>query len=139
MGSLWELGNKGLAGFVKRLGEEIESGASRKVAGHVEVKQVDRNRNDQCYSLIWVYNHKHSGDVMISRRNYDDDELTIDRFWRISHIGDEPSSLPRELREAADIQDYIENLLIQKFGQPISQHDGRDIYTAELILAAQPA
>jgi len=136
MEGLWKLTDKGLAGFVKKLGEEIESTQNQKVVGRVDVGFCERNKRDQCYSLFWSYTNKHSGEIMISRRTYDSNELVIDRFIGItpvrSHSGSLVPSSPEELRDAAQIYDNVDVLLCEKFGEPASECNGRPLYITNL-------
>ena len=145
MSNLWKIPihAQGMAGVTRDLGYAIESALKEK--GHkVDGLNVDINQQpldgDTGFLLTWSYKSKHSGEIMISRSREgrglrDTNALTIDRFWGIRPvlgIGEEQSSSPAELRAAAQIYDDITALFYDKFGNPISEHDGRSIYRTYL-------
>ena len=70
MEDLWKLGDEGLAGFVKEIGMEMESFLKEKGHCSLDIGSCTKRDQDQSYSLIWEYNRKYTGEVMISRKNY---------------------------------------------------------------------
>ena len=137
MGNLWELpvDSKGMTGFTRKLGFDIENRLGERGYGRldVEVNYSDLDKSSG-YILSWNYRGKHGAELMITKSD-GGRILIIDRFWaikpcQISRGG--VSSSPDELRSTAQIYDEIENLLDEKFGKPISEHDGRSIYRTKL-------
>ena len=137
MGNLYKIPRetKGMAGFTRDLGYEIETTLSKK-GYDVDVSQCHLDGNDG-FLITWNYHGKHSANVMISRNREADDEneLIIDRFHGIRGVDIIRRgfvSTPTELRNAAQIYDEVTGLLENKFGKPISEHDGRSIYRSSL-------
>ncbi len=129
MEPLYKLTDTGLAGFIKNLGNELISELSKQ-GRNINVEQCSRDKQDQGYSLIWIYNNKYYADIMLSREPYGSSNLTIDRFWCIETR--ETRHFPTELKEAAQIYEDVTKFFEKKFGNPISEHSGRIIYKGNL-------
>lgn len=132
MDGLWKLSDKGLAGFVRKLGRELMPVISERAKEDylVDVGYAQRDNNDNCYSIKWSYDHKFFGDVMVSRRPYGTDNLIIDHFWNIDHS--QSSSSSSDLKTVAQIHEDVAGFVQKKFGKPVSEHDGRSIYRGKL-------
>lgn len=122
-----------IARFTDNLAQEIESALTGKAYdARITTYALDKNSG---FMIDLNYHDKHSMEVMVSRRGEEEGKLTIDRFWGVRPIGISTGgrvSSPDELRNAAQIYDEMTRCLNEKFGEPISEHDGRSIYRATL-------
>lgn len=121
-----------IADFTDSLASEIDRNLTEKDYAKVTTYALDKNSG---FMINLSYHDKHSMEVMVSRSREEKGKLTIDRFWGISPMGISTggrASSADELRNAAQGYDQMTRYLNEKFGKPISEHDGRSIYRANL-------
>jgi len=137
MGNLWGLSRNisEIARFTRELAEGISGRLEDNGYNPVDFNYQELARKSG-YVLTWDYGN-HSNDIMITHSR-EDKKVYIDRFWGVKHAHQKQST-SRELRIVANIYDEVTAYLESRFGKPISQHDGRSIYSAQLEEIAQEA
>lgn len=120
---------KGLKGFVRNFGYELEKKLVNEFDGRAKKQDIDvkytENRPFHFFQLFWVYNasqYDFSGVFSLSKQD-DSFELTIEKVpgvitdnnynWKIINVS------PTELRIAADMEDSVTEFLQKKFGDPL--------------------
>ena len=98
----------------------------------VNRSELDKNTG---YVVGWNFARLHYAEIMITRdKNDRENSVIVDQFIGIRQGIDQfrKVSSPETLRTAADLYESVEDLLVNKFGDPISEHDGRKIYRTPL-------
>ena len=115
---------KGLAGFVRDLGRELEAELVSKMHDVVI-------RLSMPYSIRWCYKPAepttHSGRIIITKsKQKGGNTLNIKRGWgiitRVSPGHSTCASQPKELRDAAQIYDDVDAFLERKYGKPTERN-----------------
>ena len=124
VGNLWRMPREteGMVGFTRDLGYEAN-------LGYFSLA------NNTGFVLTWDYHEKHLAEIMITKDRSRENSVIVDRFWGVRPGGISTggvASSSDELRGAAEIYDEVTRLLGRKFGEPVSEHDGRSIYRAPL-------
>ena len=136
-GNLWKYSrdSTGMKGFSINLGRELEAMFEEQERDvEVNLHALDK---DTGYTLTLISGDRFAWELMISEKKYNSPEkgLIIDRFLGITPIHMSTGgrqSLTKHLRNTANAYDAVQLLVEQKFGKPISEHDGRATYTAFL-------
>ena len=120
--------------FSKDLGSEIElTLTEKKHEVHVFPPSLYKETR---FVIYWVYHEKHFGALGVSQNEeMDGDCLLINNYLGVRPcyvLDGGRSSLPEELRGAAQIYDEVTSFLVDKFGDPISEHEDRLVYRASL-------
>jgi hypothetical protein len=135
---------KGLRGFVRDLGTELEDSMVTKFKERLEGRQLrvsyNDNKHGNYFVLGWVYEgraYNFAGEFSIKQEDSENVALVIDRYPGVSiheHLdGPNSRSFSRELKTAADIEDSVVEFLRTKFGDPVARRgNGCPIYQSEL-------
>lgn len=121
-------------GLGRHLKKELTDRGHRFGVGRTNIALSPLIKNSG-FMLFWIYSIKHGGELMVTRSQREEDALTIDNFWGIKSFPPQTRDLvsfPAELRAAAKIYEDVGNILEEKFGKPIGDHDGRTIYRAKI-------
>lgn len=131
---------KGLKGFVRAFGGELEKKLVDKFDGRAKKPDIGIKYTENCplhfFQLFWFYNappYDFSGVFSLNKQD-DSFELAIERSPGViinnnyNWVGLKAS--PTELRVAADMEDSVIKFLQKKFGDPLRlpESGGRLIY-----------
>jgi len=112
--------DKGLAGFVKQLGKEMQSELSTEVES-IKVSACSINENDQEHQLYWRHDSTAVGNITLKRNSYNAQDINI-----IGSVGGvERKSVqhyPDLLRSAANAYASVLTFLKEKFNEPVLDH-----------------
>ena len=135
METQWGMSDKerNIAEFTDSLAQEIDTALTKKGCV-VEVKTYALEHNTG-FIIHFDHYHSHHSEVMVSSNREKDGYLSISRSWRIRPSGVSTggrTSTPEELRGTAQTYEEMANFLNERFGEPVSEHDGRSIHITKL-------
>jgi hypothetical protein len=113
--------------FVSAIEKKLKEKGHNFLDIDINCSSLDKNTG---YVISWTYKG-HWAELIIAEKN---DFIYLDQFQGIKTCNSirKQSCSPNDLRNTAQIYDEITELLKEKYGSPVSEHDGRSIYKAKL-------